>query len=114
MARNHRTCIGHPNKEIPGYRATVTSKSGIIAVRDTREVICANTCGHHSRLWYLDIAELITLGRRQTRPATQPKPCILGGRSSVASSDDTAVGESKSRKDRASRSQRNPVAPQLP
>lgn len=69
-ARNHRTCTGHPHKEIPGCRATVvSSKSVIIAVRDTREVICENTCDHHSRLWYLDIAELITLGRRQTRPA---------------------------------------------
>jgi len=71
-----------------------TSKNVKIAAIDTGEVIYENTCDHHSRLWYLDIAELITLGRRQT-PPTQLKPYALGGRRGTTPRFDQPAAKAK-------------------
>ena len=43
----------------------------------TGDIIYQNTCDHQSRLWYLDIPELIRLGRVQ--PQGHHKTCAFGG-----------------------------------
>jgi hypothetical protein len=58
----------------------------------TGKIIYQNTCDHQSRLWYLDIPELIRLGRVQ--PQDHHKSCAFGGA--------TEEPEKPTRKDRQS------------
>ena len=72
-----------------GYSATFTSEKVTITNMSTNKIVYQNTCDHQSRLWYLDIPELIRLGRAQ--PQGHKNPCAFGG-----------VREEPTRKDRQS------------
>jgi hypothetical protein len=68
-----------------GYSATFTSENVTIVNTSTGKAVYQNKCDHHSRLWYLDIPELIRLGRAQ--PQDHQNPCSFGVCEEATSND---------------------------